>query len=94
MEYLINNNKYHLSYKELQEQYWLYCRMSNDDFIKNLSGALHLACVILWDKRASIDVLNDEGLIHQLIHLLDIPNEPLIRIQNIREDFEQHLKLD
>ena len=40
---------------------------------------------------SSSSVLSDEGLIHQLIHLMHIPDEPLINVIAIRSQFEAEL---
>lgn len=94
MIYLVNNNKYSLSYQELKEQYLIFCDILDNEFLDNLPQALHIACMICYLKEINTEnCLSDEGIIHQLIHLLDIPDESIIDIKKIRQLFKEQLKL-
>lgn len=94
MDYLVNNNKYSLSYQGLKYQHEVLCDMPDHEFRDNLPEALHLACVICYLKEINTEnCLSDEGIIHQLIHLLDIPDDPIIDIKKIRQLFKEQLKL-
>ena len=94
MEYLINENKYNLSYVELRDKYNEICSLSLQSFLARLPEVLHLACVISFLKEVpSYNTLSDEGLIHELVHLLHIPNEPLVCAEKIKKQFEEEMKL-
>lgn len=68
--------------------------MLDNEFLDNLPQALHIACVICYLKEINTEnCLSDEGIIHQLIHLLDIPDDPIIDIKKIRQLFKEQLKL-
>lgn len=92
MEYIVDDKKYLLSYQELKNKYHEFCQMNDDEFVKNIPAALHLACVILYLKEEpSYCVLCDRGIIHELVHLLHIPDDADLR--HTRKMFELWLKL-
>jgi len=94
IEYLIQDKKYSLSYKELKEEYLKNVFYTDEEFIENLPSAIHLACIICWFKETPTDnCLNDKGIIHELAHLLHIGKEPNVDIQEIRELFKTQLEL-
>lgn len=94
MRYEVEGTFYELSYKDLREEYIGHVQMSNEEFLKNLPSALHIASVICWFKEIPTYVcLSDKGIIHELIHLLDCPEEPLVVLEDIRKLFEEQLKL-
>lgn len=68
--------------------------MTDEEFLKNLPSALHLATVICFFKETpSYICLCDIGIIHELVHLLHIPEDTQGRLRDIRKDFEFQLKL-
>lgn len=94
MDYLVEGQKYILSYPELKSKYLLFVGMSDVEFRKNLASALHLACIICYLKDIPTSkCLSDKGIVHELVHLLDIPEEENLDFKRIRELFEQELKL-
>lgn len=94
MQYLIEGDKYILHYQELKEQYILHIAMSDEEFMKNLPSALHLACVICFLKEIPTYIcLSDKGVIHELTHLLQHGTDELIILKDIRKVFKQQLKL-
>lgn len=94
MEYLVEGKKYNLSYSELKDNYNVICLMGDSEFMNSLPEILHLACVICYLKEIPTYVcLSDEGIIHQLVHLLHIPDDPIIDLVEIRKLFENQLKL-
>ena len=94
MEYLINGNKYNLSYSDLRNRYNEICSLSLQSFLGRLPEILHLTCMISFLKEVpSYNTLNDTGLLHELIHLLHIPDEPLVSAEKIKKQFEEEMKL-
>lgn len=96
MEYLVNGKKFYLNYSELRDDYYHYVNLPDEEFVEpaNLIKALHFACVVLYLKNASAEMtVSDEGIIHQLVHLLDIPDEPLLNLAEIRDLFNRVLYL-
>lgn len=93
MEYRVNGKTYSLSYMELKDHYTTFCEMSDEEFKTKLSSAAHLACIICFLKEIpTSSCLSDEGIVHQLIHLMDT-NDPIINLQQIRELFKKDLEL-
>ena len=94
MEYTINNKKYSVSKSELQKEYQKVVAYTDIEFLENIASIAHLACIISFYKDLpNVETLSDEGIVHQLIHLMDIPNEPLIDLQEIRCLFNKIMEL-
>ena len=90
--YSIGKNKYSIEIKKLKEYYLEYIELSDSEFMERLPEITHLACILSYlDRLGTMHVLSDEGLVHQLIHLMHIPDEPLINIIAIRSPFEAEL---
>ena len=93
MKYLVNGNHYSVKYSELKGHYDTFCKMEDEEFMKELTNALHLAVMICWFKDTPSEYsLGDEGIVHELVHLLT--NTNVRTLVEIREDFEIILKLD
>ncbi len=94
MEYLVDGHKYSLSYSELKEKYINISELPLEKFLLILPEVLHLACIISYLKEIPTYVtLSDRGLIHELIHLLHIGDEPLLDAEKIRQQFIEEMKL-
>ena len=95
MKYLVNENAYTISYVELRELYQTYKALNNEEFKRRLPEVLHFACICAFYKEIPTHIcLSDEGVIHQLVHLLHLTDEePLIKVAEIREQFNKELKL-
>lgn len=95
MRYQVDDGTfYDVSYKDLREEYRGHVQMSDEDFMKNLPSALHIASIICWFKEIPTYIcLSDKGIIHELVHLLHCPEEPTVVLKDIRKLFEEQLKL-
>lgn len=96
MEYLVESGKFSFSYSELKEEYLEYKRMSDKDFISDIPKLLHFTCFVLFLKEIPAHaILCDDGIIHQLIHLIndDTKDGALLELQSIRETFNEICKL-
>ena len=94
MEYLVDGVTFSYSYQELKDKYNDFCLKSDADFISELKEALHLACFICFVKEVPTYVcLSDKGIIHELIHLLHIPDGNTSTLTEIRELFKISLLL-
>lgn len=91
LTYKVNDKEYSVDYKKLEIDYFRICAMSNNEFMENLDEILHFTCIVSFLKGYGNEMLSDEGLIHQLVHLLHIPEEPLIDLVEIRNDFRKLL---
>lgn len=93
MEYVVDNRRFILSYSELRELYYQFKEMSDEEFINNLPKVLHFVSLICWFKELCCVCLNDRGLLHRLIHLLD-ESERMVELEEIRILFNNLMKLD
>ena len=95
IEYVLDGKSFSLSYQSLREDYYRFCNMTDEEFMNNLPSAAHLACIICFLKEApSYVVLSDTGIIHELIHLMHIPEGNTTTLREIRKLFELWLKLE
>ncbi|CAN5205884.1 hypothetical protein BH09PAT1_BH09PAT1_6350 [soil metagenome] len=93
-------HRYEFSYPELKDDYENYISMTNTKFFSEIPKVLHFICIVSYVKQIpSYVLLSDEGLIHQLVHLIDeqTKDEPLVnnnRVKrSIRKDFKVLCKL-
>jgi hypothetical protein len=85
---------YSLHYAELKQEHARVCMMTDEEFIACLPEVTHLAAALSWLKELSMDeTLGDCGIIHQLIHLMHIPDEPQIVLADIRQQYKTLLML-
>lgn len=93
MTYTSNGKHYSFSYKEVIADYKRFSSMTDERFLANLPDILHFAVYTSYIKELSIEnTIADEGIIHQLIHLLAFPNEPLLDLGEIRKQFNELLR--
>jgi hypothetical protein len=94
MEYIVEGHQYSFSYQDVKEHYYRVCDMTDVEFLGKLPEIIHLACAIAYFKEIPTYVcLSDEGVIHALVHLLHIPEEPNIVLSHIRGLFKSQLHL-
>ena len=94
MTYLVGNKQCNFNYSHLTESYSKYQAMSDAEFMENLVEILHFTCFVCYLKGYDVETtLSDEGIVHQLVHLLHIPQEPVINLQEIREQFNLLIKI-
>ena len=85
---------YGISYSELKEQYYKFIKMDDDDFLANLAAAAHFACIVGWFKEIGIDAtIGDTGIVHELIHLIHIPDDASTSLLDVRRQFKELLLL-
>lgn len=93
MEYRIEDKKFSFSYQELKQQYLAFSTMTDEHFFKDLPKVLHFVCFVSYVKELSTEVLlRDDGLLHELIHLLSSV-ETVTSKEEIREKFNTLMKL-
>lgn len=93
MIYLVDDKKYSFSYQELREEINLVLEMTDDEFLDNIPKILHIACFACYIKEIPTYLcLSDEGIIHQLVHLLHL-TDFIYDLKEIRKLFELTCKL-
>lgn len=94
MEYIVDNSRFHFSYTEVREAYLIAISLDDEEFMRRLPEMIHLACVICYFKEIPTYVcLSDKGIIHELAHLMHIPEGNTTTLRQIRLLFEDQLKL-
>jgi hypothetical protein len=84
--------QYVLSYSSLRESYLHYATLPDEQFVADVLGILHFACFVCFVKEAKSErVLADDGIIHELVHLLDpeTRDDAVKRLKNIRATFSR-----
>ena len=97
LEYIVDGKKYLFSYQKLRENYHEFIQLTDDEFINRLPEILHFACFVCYIKELGPECcLSDEGILHQLIHLLHFKSwqSDFSRIQPIRDLFKLVLELN
>lgn len=86
--------KFGLSFEELSEEYSNIVDLSDKEFFKSLPRAIHFAVFICYIKqKPSYLCLADEGIIHELVHLLQLGKKGGIKsLKEIRKQFKRELK--
>jgi hypothetical protein len=93
IEYLVDDHRYAFSYQELREKYIEFCRLPDNEFLLRLPEAAHLACIICFIKETGYWAVSDRGIVHELIHLMHIPEGNTATLYDIRELFKKSLEL-
>lgn len=94
LEYVVGDKRFSLSYQQLREDYLEMCAMTDPEFWSALPRAIHLASIICFVKETPTYVcLRDDGIIHQLAHLLHIPEATEPEFAEIRQLFKDQLAL-
>lgn len=94
IHYTVGGTTYSLNYQELKAEYDNVVAYSDHGFMNNLPQIAHLACIVCYVKGLGNNAtIGDKGIIHELIHLMVDPNEPTNNLQEIRESFNDKIKL-
>lgn len=93
MEYLLGDKRFHFSYKELKERYLEYIDYTDEMFLANIKEILHFVVFVSYLKEIdSKSLLADDGLIHELVHLLN-DVETVENLEDIRYNFKDLMRL-
>lgn len=87
---------YSFDYQELKRDYIRFSNLTDEQFMAQLPAVLHYAVFVCWVKGLQARwVLADDGIIHQLVHLLHIGSDPIIsdQLPEIRALFCEQLEL-
>lgn len=93
MEYLVGDKRFSFSYKELKERYLKYVGYTDEKFLANIKEILHFVVFVSYLKEIDSKVLlPDDGLIHELVHLLN-DVETVENLEDIRDNFKELMNL-
>lgn len=94
MDYNVDGIGYSVSYKELRSLYRNALELTDKEFMSRLPEMAHLACIIGWFKELGNDLtIGDKGVVHEIIHLMEEPDEPTNELNTIRRKFKDYLEL-
>lgn len=93
MVYLVGDKRFYFSYKELKERYLEYVDYTDEMFLVNIKEILHFVVFVSYLKEIdSKALLSDDGLIHELVHLLN-DVETVENLKDIRYNFKDLMRL-
>ena len=91
-EYKVGNTDYVFDKKNLKRLYTKYINYSDQEFVDNAIDILHFTCYVSWLKEIDTDtLLADDGLIHELVHLLKQGTQIYVNIETLRKKFDELL---
>jgi hypothetical protein len=93
LEYLVDNKKFLLSYRELKEHYQQAIEYTDEQFKEHLPEILHLAIFISWLKENTQITCSDFGAVHELAHMLHLGDNNPTPLAEIRRVFKEQIQL-
>ena len=84
--------QYSFCYSSLRLDYQRYAMMSDEEFVADVLNALHFACYVCFIKEIGSDrALGDDGVVHELLHILipDTRPDALKKLPRIRDTFNR-----
>jgi len=92
--YKVGNREFVYDHKSLQYAFSTYRGCTNEEFLENIVDILHFAVYMCWLKEISSDeCLADDGIIHELVHLLQENTIKHSNLENIRKKFNKTLTI-
>ncbi len=89
IEYEVEGREFSVNISDLCLEYKEICSMSNIDFMNKLPKVAHFCCIVFYIERGKDrEFVSDKGLLHEIIHLMHIPEEPMINLMEVREKFQ------
>lgn len=88
-KYRLGDKTYNYDPALLMDTYLRICNYTDDEFLNNLGKILHYSAFMSFVlKLDNKETLSDEGIIHQLIHLLNENTKSYTNLADVREKFE------
>lgn len=82
--------KYGFKYSEIKRDYDYFKGLSDKEFKKKIVSALHFTVFVCYVKEiSSDDCLSDEGIVHQMVHLI----QGIGSLKKVRKQFNSELKI-
>lgn len=92
--YKVGNREFVYDHKSLQYAFSTYHECTNEEFLENIVDILHFAVYVCWLKEIPSDeCLADDGIIHELVHLLQKNTIKHSDLENIRKKFNKTLTI-
>lgn len=91
-EYKVGDRTFVYDKKSLSQSFDLYSSYTDLEFLENIVDILHYAVYACWVKEiSSDDCLADDGIVHELVHLLQKNTIDHSNLQEIRKKFNKTL---
>jgi len=88
--YKIEDKEYVYDPLMLRFHYNTFTIMSDEEFIENLPKILHFSCFMSFVKKINhVEILSDQGVIHELVHLGSSSTRDFTDIQEVRNKFNK-----
>lgn len=92
--YRVGDREFVYDHRSLKYAFSTYQRYTNEDFLENIVNILHFAVYMCWLKEIPSDeCLADDGIIHELVHLLQDNTIKHSDLKNIRKKFNKTLTI-
>ena len=92
--YRVGDREFVYDHRSLKYAFSTYQRYTNEDFLENIVDILHFAVYMCWLKEIPSDeCLADDGIIHELVHLLQDNTIKHSDLKNIRKKFNKTLTI-
>ena len=92
--YKVGNKEFLFDIKSLQYSFKQYKNYNDEEFLNDIENILHFAVYMCWLKEIPSDIcLSDDGIVHQLVHLLKRSTKKHSDIKEIRKNFNKFLKI-
>lgn len=90
--YKVGNKKYLYDPDSLKYCFNIYKNYTDEEFLENISSVLHYAVYVCWVKEIPTDeCLADDGIIHELVHLLSENTAKYTDLKKVRKKFNKSL---
>jgi hypothetical protein len=94
-KYKVGNKTFIYDICSLQMSYYKYLNMTDKEFLDEILNILHFAAYVCFIKNLETkDVLSDDGIVHQLIHLTQGNTRKYVNLQEVRNNFKEILLLN
>jgi hypothetical protein len=92
--YSVGDRKFIYDHASLRYAFDLYEKFTNEEFLENAVDILHFAVYVCWLKEIPSDeCLADDGIIHELVHLIQENTIKHSNLENIRKKFNKTLTI-
>ena len=91
MFYIVGENRYTFSYQDLAEKYAMFRALPDKEFRERLPEILHYTIFVCWLKERTAQACADDGVIHELAHLMHLPDAT--SIAEVRAAFDVECRL-
>lgn len=91
-EYKVGDRTFVYDKKSLSQSFDTYSSYTDIEFLENIIDILHYAVYACWVKEiSSDDCLADDGIVHELVHLLQKNTIGHSNLKQIRKKFNETL---